>query len=171
MSQWNDPGSQWQAEAQRLNELVVTTSQQADALRAEISRLTEERDALANGVLCWKPISKFKKHENSRRVLVLPVGHERARLLRTLPEDYSYDLVDDEDTYFKASVCFSHFAELPADPLSPMAEMATKALSYRDAAQRKAGALWALKFLGGIEYGSDAVSRLMFDIERGEVTP
>jgi hypothetical protein len=29
----------------------------------------------------------------------------------------------------------------------------------------------ALRFLGGIKYGSDAVSRLMPDIERGEVRP
>jgi hypothetical protein len=41
MSQWDDPGSQWQAEAQRLNGLVVTTMQQADALRARVAQLEE----------------------------------------------------------------------------------------------------------------------------------
>lgn len=49
--------------------------------------------------------------------------------------------------------------------------IADEILSSRDAAQRKAGALWALKELGAIEHGSDGASRLLWKIERGEVRP
>jgi hypothetical protein len=114
-------------------------------LRAEVSRLTEERDA-----------------KDVRRCELAAALEKRGPCPNCKGSGVFWFRPENDD---------GSWGETKQAQCKCGGPVNARILSSRDAAQRKAGAVWALKFLGGIEYGSDAVSRLMFDIERGEVTP